>query len=75
MGLSFDETRRDEDETLTIQNTGEYQSCLTFRWKYNFLGTRKREFAKVKIDGDLERRLKKNATEEKRSEHCEKSIQ
>lgn len=46
MGLSFDETRRDEDETLTVKHVGENHVCRFV--ENNFLGAWKTRIPKRK---------------------------
>lgn len=75
MGLSFDETRRDEDETLTVKHAVKHAgenhvfdvSLEIIFSEHENANSQK----KVKTDEDLER-LKKN--KEEKSQSIEKSI-
>lgn len=60
--LSFDETRRDENETLTVNAFERKNESLTFGWKKSFLdvGDRKRGLPKTKSKPmDFERLFQK----------------
>lgn len=75
-GLSFDETGRDKDETLTVKKASK-RITFDVSWKIIFSEYKNaREFPKgrKKTDGDLERRLKKKAMKKKGTKSIARSI-